>query len=90
MGPSTGFWIGFWAHTVEQRKERVAWCLATPRFSSIFSVAPKLTERPKEGDGKMRDLRVTLEVLCRSVFIVCFSVDLNTSNTNESISCRAS
>ena len=40
-------------------------------------------------DGKMRDLRVTLEVLCRAIFIV-FSLDLNTSNIDESISSRAS
>ena len=39
------------------------------------------------GDGKMRDLRVTFEVFCRQIFIV-FSVDLNTPNIDEYISSR--
>ena len=39
----------------------------------------------------MRDLRVSLEVLCRPTFIVFFfPVDLNSSNIDESISSRAS
>ena len=75
-GSSTGFWIGSRTHTVEQRKEREAWYLATPRFSSIFFGCAQTnwtTERRRwENERFKSDVGNTLQISIHSFFF-CWS-----------------
>ena len=66
--------------------EKFQWSFSSPSSTELQHL--NMAYIYVNGDGKLRDLRVTFELFCRQIFIV-FSVNLNTTNIDKYISSRA-